>query len=51
MKKTKYPPATLAEWVEFCWLVVSDPTFVAEKDWRKAYFDYRLAKIYTSPCC
>jgi hypothetical protein len=51
MKKNKIPPRRLAEWIEFCWLLVSNPCFQAARDKRKAYFEYRLAKIYNCPCC
>ena len=50
MKKLRLPPAKLGEWVEFCWLLVSNPTFQATHDKRKAYFEYQLGKIYTAHC-
>lgn len=48
-KHQKQPPANLSDWVEFCWLLLIDPTFQASRDKRKAYFDYRLAKQYHIP--
>lgn len=51
MKKTKHPPAKLSEWVEFCWLLVTSPVFQSAPDKRKAYFEHRLAKVYTTPFC
>ena len=50
MNKLKLPPAKLGEWVEFCWLLVSNPTFQATHNKRKAYFEYQLGKIYTAHC-
>jgi len=50
MKQIKTPPARLGEWIEFCWLLVSSPSFQAARDKRKAYFEYRLGKIYSAPC-
>ncbi len=50
MKKLKLPPAKLGEWVEFCWLLVSNPTFQATHNKRKAFFEYQLGKIYTAHC-
>jgi hypothetical protein len=47
----KIPPAKLAEWVEYCWLLLSNPSFQAARDKRKAYFEYRLAKLYNTPFC
>ena len=51
MKKIKVPPANLTDWVEFCWLLLASPTFQAARDKRKAYFEYRLAKVYNTPFC
>jgi len=45
-------PLTLgdvSEWVEFFWLLIVDPTFQKSPDKRRAYFEYRLGKIYSSP--
>ena len=50
MKTTKLPPARLIEWVEFCWLLATNPTFQAASNKRKAYFEYRLGKIYSAQC-
>jgi hypothetical protein len=50
MKKAKLPPTSLREWIEFCWLVVTNPVFRAAPDKRKAYFEYRLGRIYSVPC-
>ena len=50
MNKPKLSPAKLVEWVEFCWLLATNPTFQAAPDKRKAYFEYRLGKIYSMRC-
>ena len=50
-KPMKMPPVNLSDWVEFCWLLLIDPTFQACRNKRKAYFDYRLAKQYNAPFC
>jgi hypothetical protein len=49
MSKIK-PTAKLAGWVEFCWLLVSNLGFQAARDKRKAYYEYRLSKVYNTPC-
>ena len=48
MNKLKLTPVKFGEWVEFCWLLATNPTFQAAPDKRKAYFEYRLGKIYTA---
>jgi hypothetical protein len=50
MNKIKLPPAKLVEWIEFCWLLATNPTFQAAPNKRKAYFEYQLGKIYTARC-
>jgi hypothetical protein len=50
-KTTSYPPATLSDWIEFAWLLFSNPTFQTCPNKRKAYFEYRLAKGYNTPFC
>lgn len=50
-KPMKMPPVNISDWVEFCWLLLIDPTFQASRNKRKAYFDYRLAKQYNIPFC
>ena len=50
LKRVKIPPATMWEWVEFSWLLIVDPTFQKSPDKRKAYFEYRIGKVYDSPC-
>ena len=50
MRRGKIPPANLREWVEFYWLLIVDPTFQKSPDRRKAYFEYRIGKIYNCPC-
>jgi hypothetical protein len=42
--------AKLAGWFEYCWLVMTNPTFKAAPDRRKAYYEYRLGKVYNLPC-
>jgi hypothetical protein len=49
MSKGKLPPITLAEWVEFCWLMIFHPTFRGSRNKRRTYFEYRLARIYHTP--
>jgi hypothetical protein len=49
MKKIKRT-AKLACWFEYCWLVMTNPTFKAARDKRKAYYEYRLGKVYNMPC-
>ena len=52
MKRTMtIPPHKLAEWIEFYWLLLSNPAFQAARNKRKAYFEYRLAKAYNTPFC
>ncbi len=50
IKSRRRPPRRLGEWIEFCWLLTTDPVFRAAPDKRKAYFEYRLGKIYSVPC-
>jgi hypothetical protein len=50
-KSGKFPPAGLTDWIEFCWLLVVDPSFQASHDRRKAYYEYRLGKQYAMPFC
>jgi len=47
----KIPPANLTHWIEFCWLVLVNPTFQKCRDKRKAYYEYRLGKQYATPFC
>jgi hypothetical protein len=51
MNNTKHPPTGLVDWVEFCWLLLTNPTFRASHDKRKAYFEHRLAVQYNTPFC
>ena len=50
MKRIK-PTAKLAKWVKVCWLLVSNRSFRAARDKRRAYYEYRLGKGYNTPCC
>ena len=50
-KPMKMPPVNLSDRVEFCWLLLIDPTFQACRNKRKVCFDYRLAKQYNTPFC
>jgi hypothetical protein len=50
MNNAKFPPLNLREWVEFYWLLIVDPTFQKSHDKRKAYFEYRVGKVYNCPC-
>jgi hypothetical protein len=49
MKKIK-PTAKLPGWVEFCWLLVSNPSFQAARDKRLAFYEYQVGKRYANPC-
>jgi hypothetical protein len=49
MTKTKHPPVNLSDWARFLWLWLTNPTFQASRDKRKAYFEHRLATQYNSP--
>lgn len=51
MTNTKHPPASLSNWAEFLWLLLTSPTFQASRDKRKAYFEHRLAMQYNTPFC
>jgi len=42
--------AKVVRWLEYHWLLVSNPTFQHSRDKRQAYYDYRLSKIYNMPC-
>ena len=44
MKKTPGPPHTWKQWLEYFWLILSNPTFRESKNRRRAYYEYRLAK-------
>lgn len=44
MKSRKGPPHTLKQWLEYYWLIMSNPTFRNARDRRRAYYEYRLAK-------
>ena len=46
----KYRPHGLAQWVEYYWLVTTNPVFRAAADKYKVYHEYRLGKHYSSPC-
>jgi hypothetical protein len=50
MNKQKFPRLNAVEWVEFYWLLLTNPVFRAAPNKRKAYFEHRLGKIYTTPC-
>jgi hypothetical protein len=43
-------PNKISEWIEFFWLQLTNPTFRAAADKRKAYYEYRLSKLYARPC-
>ena len=48
-KLMKIPPRKLTEWIEYYWLLLSNPSFQSAQNKRKAYFEYRLAKVYNTP--
>jgi hypothetical protein len=47
MRKGKGPPHTVAQWIEYFWLILSDPTFRTAPNRRKAYYEHCLAKSLT----
>jgi hypothetical protein len=49
MKMIK-PTAKLVGWIEFCWLLVSNPGFQAARDKRRAFYEYQQGKGYNTPC-
>ena len=49
MKKIKLT-ARLAAWVEFGWLLVSNPSFQAARDKRLAFYQYQMGKYYSHLC-
>ena len=49
MKRIKLT-ARLAGWVEFGWLLVSNPSFQAARDKRLAFYQYQQSKGYSNPC-
>jgi hypothetical protein len=42
--------ARLTGWVEYCWLLVSNPSFQAARDKRLAFYEYQQGKVYNTPC-
>ena len=50
MKEIEPLSAKLVRWIECGWLFLTDQSFKAARDKRKAYYDYRLGKIYNTPC-
>jgi hypothetical protein len=44
MRKGNGPPTNLRQWLEFCWLWLSSPTFRNSRNKRKAYYEHILAK-------
>ena len=50
MQESEPLRAKLVRWIGSCWLLVSSPTFLHAQDKRRAYYDYRLGKIYSMPC-
>ena len=46
----KLHPRGLKQWLEFYWLIATNPVFRASPDKRKAYYEYRLGKYYSAPC-
>jgi hypothetical protein len=49
MKKIKLS-ARVIGWIEYCWLLVSDPSFQAARDKRLAFYQYQVGKHYNNPC-
>jgi hypothetical protein len=49
MKKIKLS-AKLVGWIEFYWLLVSNPVFQAARDKRLAFYEYQQSKGYNTPC-
>lgn len=50
MQETEPLRMKLVRWIESCWLLVSNPTFLHTRDKRRAYYENRLGKIYDLPC-
>ena len=50
MKRTESIWARVLRWLEYGWLLVSNPTFLHTRDKWQAYYDYRLSKFYNTPC-
>ena len=50
MKKIEPLSAKMVRWIEYGWLLLTNPTFKAARNKRKAYYEYRLGKIYNNPC-
>jgi hypothetical protein len=42
--------AKLIGWVEYCWLLVSNPSFQAAQNKRLAFYQYQQSKGYNTPC-
>ena len=48
--RRKVFPSGLSQWIEFYWLIATNATFRAAPNKRRAYYEHRLGKFYTSPC-
>lgn len=40
----KGPPNSLMQWIEYYWLILSNPTFRTARNRRKAYYEHCLAR-------
>jgi hypothetical protein len=49
MKKIKFS-ARLVGWIEFGWLLLSNPGFQAARDKRRAFYEYQMGKHHSTPC-
>ena len=49
MKKIKLG-ARLMGRIEYCWLLLTNPTFQAARDKRLAFYQYQQGKGYSNPC-
>ena len=49
MKKIKLGARVIGA-IEYCWLLVTNPSFQAARDKRLAFYEYQLSKRYATPC-
>ena len=50
MKEIEPLSVKLVRWIGYGWLFLTDLSFKAARNKRQAYYDYRLSKIYNTPC-
>jgi hypothetical protein len=49
MSRAKGPPNNWRQWIEYFWLIMSNPTFRTSRDRRKAYYEHCLARGLNRP--